>query len=333
MKQESISTTTGVVKSLSCGMYTVELINGMVCRVPFQVMHLRADLSNLVCNGRIPDNTEMWFYVKDMSSGTIYPDIRTYGVLHGGAQTSNSSKLLEGVQPYEQLTGFSDFMTDLRTNYLVNLDTDNFDKVMRVLESRLTQDEQQKIIRSMLNMSVSVPPESKTVEWKSSLLFKAGAIETEAASSGNLQEITEQAVAFANTEGHGEIIVGINKNGNPCGLENELALYYPHLNLDQIQNTVISNFIHDYVNDSSFMKSLSFKWRNFNGHLLLIISVDYKGLPILIGNAVMPYRSESSMRKASGKDMVRLIYNSAIADFEMKQALKVNINDAVGITA
>lgn len=332
MEQEGKSTT-GVVKNLSCGMYTVELINGMVFHVPFQVMHLRADLSNLVDNGRIPDNTEMSFYVKNLSSGTIYPDVRTYGVLHNCVRTLNSSRLLEGVQPYEQLTEFSDFMTDLRTNYLIDLDSVTFDKVMRVLESRLTQDEQQRIIRSMINMSVSVPPESRTVEWKSSLLFKAGAIETEAASSGNLQEITEQAVAFANTEGHGDIYIGINKKGKACGLENELSLYYPHLNLDQIQNTVISNYMNDFVSDSSFMKSLSFKWRSFNGHLLLIISVDYKGLPILIGNAEMPYRSGSSMRKATGRDMVRLIHNTAIANNEGVNALRLNINNAVSFTA
>lgn len=330
---EQGSTTTGMVKCLSHGMYTVELVNGMVCYVPFQVMHFRADLSDLVFNGRIPDGTPIKFFIKDMATRTIYPDIRTYGE-HDNLKTLNSRRLLKGVQPYEDLTEFSDFMTDLRTNYLMSLDSDSFNKVMRILESRLPQVEQQRMIRAMLKMSVAVPPEGRTVEWKSSLLFKAGSVDQESESAGNLKEVTEQAVAFANTEGRGDIFIGIDKNGNACGLEKELSLAYPNLNLDLIQNTVISNYMNSYVKDSSFMQSLGFKWRTLNGHLLLIISVDYKGgLPILIGNAEMPFRSGSSMRKATGRDMERLIYNTVIANSESVNALRLNINNAVSFTA
>ena len=67
------------------------------------------------------------------------------------------------------------------------------------------------------------------------------------------------------------------------------------------------------------MQSLRFDWRQMEGHLLCLISTNYVGLPIIIGDGIMPYRSSNTKSIAKGNEMVKLIWNNAIKYMKTKQ--------------
>ena len=308
----------GTIKQFVNNQYFVELDNGNNIIISYNVMHRNVDLSAMMINGSIPPGTRMVFYFKDQD--TVYPDAGTYSLKQQPANTSvepDTAKLMEGLLPYTMPS-----LMDMNTFLLKVVGAANdmsplvLQEIFVICLSERSDEEKQRKIRLLLNMSERLVDESECFERKGFMLHTAGDNPDKVDGKNmQLREIADELISFANdqTISKGVVLVGVDDDGKPTGLEKELALAYPGMSRDQFQATVITNVFSSYVKDASFMQSLRFDWRSMDDHLVCLISTNYIGLPITIGDSVMPYRSSNTKSVAKGSDMVRMIWNAGYA--------------------
>lgn len=308
----------GTIKQFINNHYFVELDNGNNIIISYDVMHKNVDLSAMMIKGSIPPGTRMVFFMKDQD--TAYPDAGTYPFKQQAVRPSveaDTAKLMEGLLPYT-MPALMDMKVFLR-KVLSAVDEINplvLQEIFIIYLSERSDEEKQHQIRVLLNISERMADESECFERKGYALHTAGNNPDKVDGKNmQLREIADELVSFANdpTISKGGVLVGVDDDGKPTGLENEIAQAYPGMSRDQFQATVVTNVFNSYVKDASFMQSLRFDWRLMDGHLVVLISTNYIGLPITIGDSVMPYRSSNTKSIAKGSDMVRMIWNAGYA--------------------
>lgn len=314
---KTIKKPNGTIKQFINNQYFVELDNGTNIIISYEVMHKNVDLSAMMIDGCIPPGTRMVFYIKDQD--TAYPDAGTYPlkkIQMPQSVDNDVKKLLDGLLPYDlPAMSMNVFMLKLM-NAIKDVNPLTLQEIFVIYFSERSDEEKQRQIRTLLNMPETVAEESERFEKKGYILHTAGNNpDTVDGKNMQLREIAEELVSFANdpTVDKGIVLVGVDNDNKPTGLENEIARAYPGMDRDQFQATVVSNVFASYVRDASFMQSLRFDWRNMDGHLVCLISTGYVGLPITIGNSMMPYRSSNTKSIARGNDMVRMIWNAGFA--------------------
>lgn len=307
----------GTVKQFINNQYFIELDNGSHITISYDTMHRNVDLSAIMINGIIPSGTRMVFYLKDQD--TAYPDASVYPPKNQHPNNSleeDAKKLLDGLLPFSlPAMNMNAFMTTL-LDVVKDANPMKIQEMFSIYLSERSDEEKQRQIRSILNIPDKIAEESECFEKKGYMLHTAGSNpDTIDGKNMQLREIAEELVSFANdpTTGKGTVLVGVDEEGRPTGLEMEIAREYPAMSRDQFQATVVLNVFNSYIKDASFMQSLRFDWRQMEGHLVCLITTTYIGLPIIIGDGFMPYRSSNTKSVARGNDIVKLIWNAAIA--------------------
>lgn len=313
----------GTIRQFVNNQYFVELDNGTNIIISYDIMHRNVDLTALMIDGSIPSGTRMVFFIKDQD--TAYPDAGTYPLKNQlSAQTTDDSikKLLDGLLPYNLPTMSMNVFIQKIMTYINDINPLTIQEIFTIFYSDRSDEEKQQQISILLRIPEGLAEESNCFERKGYMLHTAGN-NADYVDGKNMQlrEIAEELVSFANdpTTDEGTVVIGVDDDGNPTGLEREIAQAYPNMDRDQFQATVITNVFSSYINDASFMQSLRFDWRQMEGHLLCLISTNYVGLPIIIGDGIMPYRSSNTKSIAKGNEMVKLIWNNAIKYMKTKQ--------------
>lgn len=318
----------GTVKQFINNQYFIELDGGSHITISYDTMHRNVDLSAIMINDVIPSGTRMVFYLKDQD--TAYPDASVYPLktphTNNNALEEDAKRLLDGLLPFSlPAMNMNVFMTTL-LEVIKDANPFKIQEIFSIYYSERSDEEKQRQIRSILNIPEKIAEESECFEKKGYMLHTAGDNpDTVDGKNMQLREIAEELVSFANdpTTGKGTVLVGVDEDGRPTGMELEIARAYPGMNRDQFQATVILNVFSSFIKDASFMQSLRFDWRQMEGHLVCLITTTYIGLPIIIGDGIMPYRCSNTKSVAKGNDIVKMIWNAAIA-YSVRQQKDVN---------
>lgn len=313
----------GTVKQFINSQYFIELDNGSHITISYETMHRNVDLSAIMINGIIPSGTRMVFYLKDQD--TAYPDATVYPFKSQHINNSledDAKKLLDGLLPFSlPAMNMNVFMTTL-LGVVKDANPLKIQEMFSIYFSERSDEEKQRQIRSILNIPEKIAEESECFEKKGYMLHTAGNNpDTVDGKNMQLREIAEELVSFANdpTTCKGTVLVGVDEEDRPTGLEYEIAKAYPGMDRDQFQATVVLNVFSSYIKDASFMQSLRFDWRQMEGHLVCLITTTYIGLPIIIGDGIMPYRSSNTKSVARGNDIVKMVWNAAISNSVRQQ--------------
>lgn len=301
--------------------YIIDLDNGDRVNISVNAMNQSVDLNALTINGTIPNGTRMNFFI---GKNGVYPDKDTYPLketiqVQYNKQDANLSsdphKLLKGIKPYQQpCTDRETFMLEL-TPMFATMKAETMKKVFIILDSSLSENDKQSLIRNMLKMPVRIQAEGVNFERKSSFLHTPNDTTSSSCKKQQIRDIADELLSIANSGHKGTVVVGVDdKTGEVKGLEKEIAEAYPEMNVNQFQDTVVCNVFRSYVNDNTIMNSLSFDWRCLNGHLVCFITIDYAaGRLACLPDGSVPYRTDSSMTTAHGKDATLFAFDLGVA--------------------
>lgn len=291
--------------------YYTLLVEGEMITISKSVMHKMVVFPKYLMNG---DNLRLNIEIDIMrvtEDGNIsyYPDHSVYELRQ--EQSIAPEKLLEGLE--ELPVNYDNYLEKL-TEKLPQMNSEERLRALRLFENSNSIQSKHELMR-LLGDSPNLPDEGESIEYKSSLFHCAQGSKFNKERNGQLMEIIMSAAAIANTARRGMVYVGIkdkSKNYEASGIEEEICSKYPHMTLDQYTNTVLTNFIRTYTQSDSFMQALKFRWRKYQGHLILCIEIDFKGDLILCNpsnSPFIPYRIGSSTHYVNGYGMIDYIRN------------------------
>lgn len=308
--------------------YIVDLDNGDRVNISVDTMTHSVMLDSLMIDGTIPNGARMNFYI---GNSGVYPDRETYPLKETFRYSVNvhddyksvPQDLLEGIKPYQQpCVDRATFMDEIIPMF-DKMKADTLEKVFIILKSNQPEADMQNQIRTMLNMPAKIQVEGVNFERKSSFLHTPGDSAGFTNKTQQIREIADELLSIANSGHKGTVVVGVDdKTGEVKGLEREIAEAYPGMSVNKFQDTVVCNVFRSYVKDDVFMNSLSFDWRNLNGHLVCFITIDYvSGMIICLPDGDIPYRTDSSKSTVHGKDAIRFAWNMGVAYGQRKTML------------
>lgn len=149
-----------------------------------------------------------------------------------------------------------------------------------------------------------VDRESDRVEFKSTLRYN---LHTRKLDERMAQEIAETICAFRNTDG-GMLIVGLDDDGDPIGLEYDLQILGPNANHDTFERA-FNNLLRTYLNLNSRL-GLAPRFEEYRSRPIFVVSVDPCDEPtyVSIGNDLHFYvRSGPSSRRQDLRETVEYV--------------------------
>lgn len=297
--------------------YKVQLSDGTNISILHAVMHKISHFPEemLTGNGSLKEGCTLKLWKNE--KGKYYPDFRLYSNKAEGDTTStgqsmgNPDVLLAEAEPYipeYDKESLSKALSSAVTTTAPSIR----EQVFQILLADYDYKAKQARIAQLIDLPVSFE-ESDKLEKKSSLFYTATDSEFRKEHLGQMMEITQALVAFANShDGKGTVVIGVKNDNNIVGLQEEIAANYPDMDLDKFESTVLYNFIKQYTEDNvDFMNALTCEWKNIHGKLVLFIHVDYKGYPVTCKGGRLPIRTGRSTTVLTGKGMVQWILSKS----------------------
>lgn len=298
----------GEITNYANNVYTITVGNKDVT-IPYSIMHKYPVFPDSMMEAdHLKIGSTIMLVKKDEQ--TYYPDHETYGIgnCQEHAPNVDGAYLLKDAEPWKMNCSFQEIICKL-SNILPEISDKERSVVLQTLANQgMTEDEKLDRITNLVVFPLEFK-ESATLEKKKSLFFPAKRSKDEFAQP---KEIVESIVAMCNCVDQKpcKLVIGVdNKTNKTNRLQDEIASRYPQMySLDQFQNTFLVPFIKSYTFDNPIlMSSLKYNWYNYHGDLVLVIDIDYKGMPIVCKGGILPYRCDSAKMCVEGPDMVNMI--------------------------
>lgn len=176
------------------------------------------------------------------------------------------------------------------------------------MKGSASAEEQSRFLCTLLGIKTNSlsPQESGVVEYKSSFVHCAKAIQSERTMQYN--EILSELLAFANSHVEGQLFIGVNNGGEIVGVEDELLNDTPFTNRADFEAD-FRNFINQTTGNFAFCSSLSIDWfHTDDGHLFCRITVpQWDNNVILMRGTELYVREGAARRQLKNNDLIQYI--------------------------